>query len=332
MRLRIVHGGDSNGQRIVEDGKQCNGQKRNQLRSADLLGSGCLLRAARRMVWTAYRTRASSCVLLCRSPLRGGVRFAFHARNAQKRLRPRARHWSNRHILIRHRLAFGNRAIGRRYPYQLHRVCPYWVLERHKRSSTRTVSYVPCAKAGRFRNAYGNPRRLRRHFRFAIFACAGCPCSIPRLRCGVLPYEASLEAPSSRPLDNRFKAPSRKNRNVRQAGSWGDAPSGGSFDRAYCAVRLERCIIHGRFHPSSSHDQRLGAPRVHAFCGHRRNRLDAEPRAQPVRFSKSAFRNCATQLLSYFPWQRIQYVARSDFQHGLGGVARRSHTARIVRN
>lgn len=82
MRLRIVHGGDSNGQRIVEDGKQCNGQKRNQLRSAGLLDSGCLLRATRRMVWTAYRTRASACVLLRRSPLRGGMRHALHAGNA----------------------------------------------------------------------------------------------------------------------------------------------------------------------------------------------------------------------------------------------------------
>ena len=206
------------------------------------------------------------------------------------------------------------------------------MLKRHKRSSTGAVPYVPCAKAGHFRNAYGSLRRLRRHFRFAVFACAGYPCSIPCLRCGVLPYEASLGAPSSRPLNNRFKAPSRKNGNVQQASSWSDAPSGGSFDRAYCAVRLERCVIHRRFRPSRSHDQHLGAPRVRTFCGHRRNRLDAEPRVRPVRFPPRAFRNCVAQLLSHFTWQRIQYVARSDFQHGLGGVARRSHTARIVRN
>lgn len=171
--------GNSNGQRIAKDGKQHANQKRHQLRSTGLLGSGCLLRAARRMVWTAYRTHASACVLLCRSSLRGGMRHAFHAGNAQERLGPRARHRSNRHIRIRHRLAFGNRAIGRRHPYQLHRVCPYWVLERHKRSSTRTVSYVPCAKAGRFRNAYGNPRRLRRHFRFAVFCLRRPPLQHP---------------------------------------------------------------------------------------------------------------------------------------------------------
>ena len=194
------------------------------------------------------------------------------------------------------------------------------------------MPHVPCSKAGRFRNAYGSLRRLRHYLRFAIFACAGHPCSIPRLRFGVLPYEASLEAPSSRPLNNRFKAPSRKNGIFRQASSWGDASSRGSFDHAYCAVRLERCVIHRRFHPSRSYDQRLGAPRVRAFCGHRRNRMAAEPRARSVRFPKGAFRNCAAQLLSHFPWQRIQYVARSDFQHGLGGVARRGHTARIMRN
>lgn len=113
MCLRIVHGGDSNGQYIVEEGKQRNDQKHNQLRSAGLLDSGCLLRATRRVVWTAYRTHASSCVLLCRSSLRGGVRFAFHARNAQKRFGPRARYRSDCHIRIRHRLAAGDRAIGR---------------------------------------------------------------------------------------------------------------------------------------------------------------------------------------------------------------------------
>lgn len=74
--------GNSNGQRIAKNDKQHAHQKRNQLRSAGLLDSGRLPRAARRMVWTAYRTRASACVLLCRSSLRGGMRHALHAGNA----------------------------------------------------------------------------------------------------------------------------------------------------------------------------------------------------------------------------------------------------------
>lgn len=204
--------GNSNGQRIAKDGKQHANQKRHQLRSTGLLGSGCLLRAARRMVWTAYRTRASACVLLCRSSLRSGMRHAFHEGNAQKRHRPRARHRSDRHVRIRRCLAAGDWTNGRRHPYQLHRVCPYWVLERHKRSSTRTVSYVPCAKTSHFRSAHGSFYRLRHSLRFAIFACPGCLCGIPRLRCGVLSYKASLRPSSNRPINNRFKAPSRKNR------------------------------------------------------------------------------------------------------------------------
>ena len=204
--------GNSNEQRIAKDGKQHANQKRHQLRSTGLLGSGCLLRAARRMVWTAYRTRASACVLLCRSSLRSGMCHAFHAGNAQERLGPCARHWSNRHICIRHRLAFGNRTIGRRRPYQLHRVCPYRMFKRHKRSSTGAVPYVPCAKTSHFRSAHGSFYRLRHSLRFAIFACPGCLCGIPRLRCGVLSYKASLRPSSNRPINNRFKAPSRKNR------------------------------------------------------------------------------------------------------------------------
>ena len=74
--------GNSNGQRITKNDKQHAHQKRNQLRSAGLLDSSCLLRATRRMVWTAYRTRASACVLLHRSSLRGGMRHALHAGNA----------------------------------------------------------------------------------------------------------------------------------------------------------------------------------------------------------------------------------------------------------
>lgn len=58
------------------------------------------------------------------------------------------------------------------------------------------------------------------------------------------------------------------------------------------------------------------------------------PNREPNPFGSlpGAFCNCAAQFLSHFPWQRIQHVARSDFQHGLGSVARRSHAACVVRN
>ena len=105
--------GNSNGQRIAKDGKQHANQKRHQLRSTGLLGSGCLLRAARRMVRAAYRTRASPCVLLRCGSFRGSMRHAFHEGNTQKRFGPRARYRSDCHIRIRHRLAAGDWAIGR---------------------------------------------------------------------------------------------------------------------------------------------------------------------------------------------------------------------------
>lgn len=44
-----------------------------------------------------------------------------------------------------------------------------------------------------------------------IFFGANHPYLIPRLRCSVLPCEASLGTPQNRPFDHRFKAPSREN-------------------------------------------------------------------------------------------------------------------------
>ena len=105
--------GNSNGQRFAKAGKQHDDQKHHQLRFAGFLDSGCLLRAARRMVRAAYRTRASPCVLLCCGSFRGDMRHAFHEGNTQKRFGPRARYRSDCHIRIRHRLAAGDWAIGR---------------------------------------------------------------------------------------------------------------------------------------------------------------------------------------------------------------------------
>lgn len=175
------------------------------------------------------------------------------------------------------------------------------MLERHKHSSTGAVPYVPCTKANHVRGTHDSFHRLCHCFCFAILPHAGCPCNIPFLRCGVLPYKASLRTPSSRPLNNRFKAPSGKSRVVQQANGSSDAPFRGSFDHTYCAVHLERCAIHQRFHPSRSHDQHLVAPRIYAFRRHRRNRLAAEPRAQPVRLAPGRFLQLRCSVSFPFP-------------------------------
>ena len=90
----------------------------------------------------------------------------------------------------------------------------------------------------------------------------------------------------------------------------------------------ERCVIHRRFHPCRSHDQCLGASRVRAFRGHRRNMLAAEPASSNLSgLLRALFAIALRFQLLPISRQRIQTCGLVlDFPHGLGGVARRGVT------
>ncbi len=319
MRFRIVHGGEF---------KWATYRKRRQAARQSKAPSAALYRWS--LVPATPATRSTSNGLTAyrthRFRLRATLPQLFavacarisHAGNAQERLGPRARHraiatyaFGIALLLATGQSEGGTLSAASRLPL-LGALSGISVL------STRTVSYVPAPKQVAFVTLTAILVACA-----AIFVLPFClrrpPLQHPLcLRCGVLPYEASFGAPSSRPLYNRFKAPSRKKIetfNKRAAGAMlllGAASTVPialfvSSDASFMGDSIQVAAMINAW-----------APRVRAFCGHRRNRLDAEPRAQPVRFPKGAFRNCAAQFLSHFPWQRIQYVARSDFSAWFG--------------
>ena len=180
------------------------------------LDSSCLLRTTRRMVRLpierALPLRAISLRFFC-----GGMRHAFHAGNAQERLRPRARHRSTATCVFGIALLLATGHAEGSAPISCIAFAPIGCLRRYigVLFSWNGAFACLCAKAGDLRDARAAVSSPAPSFSFCHFSCANRPCGISRfVVMSCLCEEAAFESPPNRPSIIDSKLPSRENRIV----------------------------------------------------------------------------------------------------------------------